>query len=100
MTLAVPIQQYRSSYLFHAPTNYEANYVNITAPTGSTVDLDGVAVSNFVAIGSSGYSVAKVLLNNIGNHSVTGNQGAGIEVYGYGQWTSYWYPGGLDLNDL
>jgi len=100
MTLAVPIQQYRSSYLFHAPTNYEANYVNITAPTGSTVDLDGLAVSNFVAIGSSGYSVAKVLLNNIGNHSVTGNQGAGIEVYGYGQWTSYWYPGGLDLNDL
>ena len=37
MTLAVAVLQYRSDYLFHAPTNYEANYVNITALTGATV---------------------------------------------------------------
>ena len=24
----------------------------------------------------------------------------GITVYGYGQYTSYWYPGGLNLTDL
>ena len=24
----------------------------------------------------------------------------GITVYGYGQYTSYWYPGGLDLNTI
>ena len=24
----------------------------------------------------------------------------GITVYGYGQYTSYWYPGGLDLKDI
>jgi len=24
----------------------------------------------------------------------------GISVYGYGQYTSYWYPGGLDLEEM
>jgi hypothetical protein len=41
MALAVPIEQYRSYYLFHAPTNYLTNYVDITAPMGATVTLDG-----------------------------------------------------------
>ncbi len=30
-------------------------------------------------------------------HTATGNQPFGIEVYGYGYFTSYMYPGGLDL---
>jgi hypothetical protein len=34
---------------------------------------------------------------NGGNHSVTSDERVGISVYGYGQFTSYWYPGGLDL---
>lgn len=35
-----------------------------------------------------------------GNHMIQGNQAFGITVYGYGQYTSYWYPGGLDLNTI
>ena len=45
--------------------------------------------------------MARVPLNNnlgSGNHSITGDQGFGISVYGYGVDTSYWYPGGLDLS--
>jgi len=102
MALAVPIEQYRSEYLFHAPTNYTTNYVDITAPDGTIVMLDGVQVTNFTTIGSSGYSLARItpLGNgplNDGNHSITGTQPIGISVYGYGMDTSYWYPGGLDL---
>jgi hypothetical protein len=99
MAQAVGLQQYRTDYLFHAPTNYEKNYVNITAPTGATVTLDGAAVSGFVAIGATGYGIVRLLLPNTngGNHTVTGSQPVGISVYGYGQYTSYWYPGGLDL---
>ena len=41
MALAVPVEQFRTSYLFHAPTNYETNYVDVTAPMGATVTLDG-----------------------------------------------------------
>ncbi|MFH2009334.1 MAG: hypothetical protein ABI333_22275 [bacterium] len=101
MAIAVPTRQYRNGYLFHAPTNYEANYVNITAPTGATVNLDGAAVGGFTAIGTTGYSAARVQLSNTGsgNHNVDSTDQVGISVYGYGQYTSYWYPGGLNLID-
>ena len=36
----------------------------------------------------------------LGNHTVSASQAFGISVYGYGQYTSYWYPGGLNLADL
>jgi len=102
LTLAVAVFQYRYSYLFHAPTNYDANYVNITAPTGSTVTLDGATVSGWTAIGASGYEIARVPLSNTGNgnHSVDSDHPAGVSVYGYGWATSYWYPGGLNLRDV
>ncbi|MCA9679150.1 MAG: IgGFc-binding protein [Myxococcales bacterium] len=98
MTLAVSNQQFRSNYLFHAPTNYETNYVNVVAPTGATITLDGVDVAGFVAIGTTGYGVARVALSNAGtgNHNITGTEPFGISVYGYGQYTSYWYPGGTN----
>jgi hypothetical protein len=40
-----------------------------------------------------------VTLSNAGdgNHTANGDQPFGISVYGYGQYTSYWYPGGLNL---
>jgi hypothetical protein len=102
ITMAVAVQQYRTTYLFHAPTNYTTNFVNITAPTGATVTLDGGAVAGFTAIGATGYSVARVQLPNgaNGNHTISSPSPFGITVYGYGQYTSYWYPGGLNLSDI
>jgi hypothetical protein len=104
MAQAVGIRQYRSSYLFHAPSNYEANYVNIVARTGTVVNLDGtvVSASAFLGIGTTGFGVARVTLSNSGsgNHSAASASPFGISVYGYGQYTSYWYPGGGNLTDL
>ena len=37
MSLAVPVDQFRTQYLFHAPTNYVYNYVNIIAPNGAVL---------------------------------------------------------------
>jgi hypothetical protein len=100
MTLAPSIDQFRLQYLFHAPTNYLANYVNVIAPAGSAITLDGVAVTGFSAVGGTGFEVARVPLDNAGNgnHEIVGNSPFGITVYGYGDYTSYWYPGGSDLN--
>ncbi len=99
MTTQVPIQQYRTNYLVHAPTNYSSSFANVVAPTGATVNVDGSPVSNWTVIGATGYSVARVQLSNAGdgNHTLTSSEKFGITVYGYGQYTSYWYPGGLDL---
>jgi hypothetical protein len=100
MTISVPTEQYRSSYSFHAPTNYESNFANITAPVGANITLDGQAVAGFVAIGGTGFAIARVQLSNAGDgdHSLSGDLPFGVQVYGYGQYTSYWYPGGLDLD--
>ncbi len=101
-TMAVPILQYRTDYLFHAPTNYEASYVNVIAPTGTEVTLDGAAVTGWTTVGTTGFDVAKVQLDDSGNgnHVITSALPFGVTVYGYGQYTSYWYPGGLDLTPL
>ena len=102
MALAVGKEQYRNSYLFHTPTNYTTSYVNIVAPTGTTITLDGAPVSTFTVIGNSGFGLARVALNNAGggNHNISGSQPFGITVYGYGDYTSYWYAGGLNLVKL
>jgi hypothetical protein len=102
MALAVATEQYRTKYLVHAPINYESNFVNITAPMDAKVTLDGVAVPALAAIGATGFGVVRVKMgNNVdGNHDLLGDKPFGVSVYGYGQYTSYWYPGGLDLEAL
>ena len=99
MTIAVPTEQYRTDYLFHAPTNYESSFVNVTAPIGAKITLDGMDLPALTPIGGTGFGVARVEISNAGDgtHSLSGDQKFGVQVYGYGQYTSYWYPGGLDL---
>ena len=98
MTLAVPVEQYRTDYRFLAPDTYEQNYVNVVAKSGATVLLDGNPVSGWAPVGSSGYvAVGQALAG--GTHRITtdGPDGFGIQVYGVGNYTSYMYPGGLDI---
>lgn len=102
MALAVTNTQFRKDYLFHSPVNYEHNYVNIIAPDGAQVTLDGVAVTGFEPVGATGFSIARFKFANTGdgNHRIDADQRVGVSVYGYGQYTSYWYPGGLNLTEL
>jgi hypothetical protein len=100
MLLAVPTAQFRKSYLFYAQPAWSANYVDIIAPAGANVTVDGAPVANFTPVAASGFSLAHVKLSNAGDgsHSVAGDQGIGISVYGVIDYGSYWYPGGLDLD--
>ena len=99
MVLAVPSAQYRTSYLFYAQPGWSSNYVDIIAPAGSAVQVDGAPVGNFVPIGATTFSLAHVPLSNAGDgsHNVTADQKVGISVYGVLNYGSYWYAGGLDL---
>ena len=74
MALAVPVEQFRTDYLFQAPLSYDSNYVDVVAPIGAQVTLDGAAPLTFTAIGSSGYGLSRVLSlgggpNMDGSHS-------------------------------
>jgi hypothetical protein len=104
LSLAVSPSQYRTSYLFHAPPSYASNYVNITAAVGAQVFLDGqlVPAESFAPTGNTGFAVSRQALYTAGSGAHTASSSApfGITVYGYGQYTSYWYPGGSNLAAL
>jgi len=101
MSIAIPTEQYRVAYTFLAPTTYTYNFVNIVAPTGTNVAIDGAPVdpTSFTAIGGTGLSVSRLQISG-GAHSMTGDNNFGIVVYGYGSYTSYIYPGGLNLETI
>jgi hypothetical protein len=97
---AIAVEQYRTKYVFLAPTGYLESYVDITAPMNTGLVLDGTPLcASPTPIGSSGYGVSRVLLGpgNDGAHVMTSTAPVGIQVIGYGLYTSYQYPGGLNL---
>lgn len=97
MTVTLPTARFRTTYQFLAPGDYPENWVNVMAPIGASVNIDGKSVTGFVAIGTSGYAVAHVSLctgtSCTGFHTANGSAPFGIQVYGYGTYTSYMYPG-------
>lgn len=99
MSLGIPTEQFRTQYSFLAPTTYTTSYVNVTAPAGATITLDGSPVTGFSPVGGTGFSVARIRIEG-GQHNITGDRPFGIVVYGFGSYTSYMYPGGLDFEDI
>ena len=95
MMLSVPVEQFRTSYIFLAPATYQQSYVTFIAPDGAAVTLDGTAVTGFAPI-AGGYSTATVALA-AGSHTAQSADPFGIQVYGVAPYTSYMYPGGLNL---
>lgn len=102
-SLMVPTEQFRASYSFLAPSTITYNFVNVTKRVnegGPTVFLDDEPIpdSAFTApIGTTGYGVARVPIDGT-HHTITSTEPFGIVVYGFATFTSYSYPGGLDLN--
>jgi hypothetical protein len=97
------VEQYRTKYLFLAPTDYDTSYADIVGTSDAAPMLDGTAVSApFTMIGSGPFGTWRVKLDAgpkmDGAHAVTSTKPIGIQVMGYGGNTSYQYPGGLNLN--
>ncbi len=101
LSIAIPTEQYRLEYTFYAPTTYTQNLVNVVMPAGASVTLDGQAIpdAEFLPIGATGLVVARHRIPG-GTHTITGSKNFGIVVYGYGSYTSYMYPGGLNLEKI
>jgi hypothetical protein len=98
-SIAIPTAQFRASYTFVAPASFDATYVNVIAKLGLTVEVDGTLLtqSDFSPIGASGLGVARFELPKQLFHRATAAEPFGVVVYAYGQYTSYMFPGGMDL---
>jgi len=106
--LVVPVEQYRAEYTFTTPASMEVNFVSVFAeiPVGDDelIVLDGAPIPavDFDEI-ASGWGVARIDVTDTGTdgaHTISLDQPLkifGIEVYGYGPYTSYLYPGGMNL---
>jgi hypothetical protein len=101
LSTSTAMEQYRLKYVFLAPTDYMSNYADVVVLMGTNLMLDGAAVTqSATAIGSSGYGVIRIKLDGSatgGAHTLVGDQAFGLQISGYGSYTSYQYPAGLDL---
>ena len=105
MSPMVATEQYLSDYIFLAPTDYDESFVDIVAAPGTSLKLDGTPISvakAFPTPVNSSWSVTRIELNGGGSgaHILTGSSPFGVQVMGYGAYTSYQYPAGLDLAEI
>jgi hypothetical protein len=106
-TLYVATDQFRSRYVFLAPTDYLDSYADIVMPADAVVSIDGgaltgtptpitgtdwVVVREALGAGSNGVHVLESDAGEGGDAP-----GMGLQVMGYGHATGYMYPGGLNL---
>ena len=98
-TLTVPVEQWREDYIVLTPPAYGDDWLNVVAPTGSRVLLDGLPVEGWTTIGAGALSVARVPVED-GTHALSSSQRFAVTAYGYDDDVSYAYPGGLNLGAL
>jgi hypothetical protein len=103
-SLAFAVEQYRTKYVFLAPDDYSVSYADIVMPIDASVTVDGNAVTpGTSALAADGYAVARVKLGAgaaNGAHVLNSDKPVGLQVVGYGNYTSYQYPGGLNLKGI
>lgn len=96
LSIVVPDVQHRRSYVFLTPATYDRNSVAIVSSEGARITLDGaeVPLASSGALGSADVSIEP------GFHVIRGDRPFGIQVYSLADYTSYMYPGGLNLYDV
>jgi hypothetical protein len=99
------VEQYRTKYVFLAPNDYDVNYADVVLSDGTSLFLDGAPMNlgGRVTTIADGYGVWRVQLDGSragGAHLLESSAPVGLQVLGYGLFTSYQYPGGLNLNHI
>jgi hypothetical protein len=100
MSPMVTTEQFRTSYIFLAPTDYAESFADVVLPAGTSLTLDGTPVYSTPVPVNANWSVLRLELTNSGKdgaHILEGTNAFGVQVIGYGAYTSYQYPAGLDL---
>jgi len=93
-----PTNHWRLSYEFLVPSTYEDDYVNLVSRVGARIYLDDQEILEWSPIDDTPFQVHRARLQP-GPHSAYSDSGGAFSLvaYGYASYTSYLYPGGLDL---
>jgi hypothetical protein len=102
-SMVASVEQYRTKYVFLAPDDYPVNLIDVIAPVGVDLVLDGKTVDYGVVTPiADGTEVWRLGLEaaSQGAHTLLASAPVGVQVMGYGQYTSYQYPAGLNLKRI
>ena len=102
-SVAVPAEQFRRRYVFLAPDDYLVTYADVIAPSGAVITLDGAVVeANSEPFECSDYALVRIRLESAkdGVHVLEGSEPIGVQIIGHASYTSYQYPGGLNVSAI
>lgn len=104
MMIIPPFQQYLDSYTFATPVEGFTGHYFTSAVASDGVDgmeLNGAPLNSasYAAIGSTGFSAAAFPISTNTSYNLNNTEGypSGLYVYGFGEFNSYGFPGGLSL---
>jgi IgGFc binding protein len=101
MVLEVPVEQWRTVYDFYVPATYVTSFVNLVVSRGAVPTLDGGPLPTFTRRPLGPYDVLQIdLSSRTGPHHLEAGDPFALKVYGFAPFTSYIYPGGLDLRPI
>lgn len=121
LTFVPPVEQWRNEYVVLTPDKYAFDFLVMTAPTGSSIYLDGLPVDGKVCEQGSmpGFVVYRCQLSfptidpfktgreaiadgrqNDGVHRIVADYPLSVLVYGFDAFVSYAYAGGEEFIDL
>ena len=99
-SIGVPVEQFRSDYVFLAAPKFVGSFVTAVVPTGVSLTLDGMVVEDAgTPVGTGEFSNVTLAVSE-GAHQIHAEAPFGITVYGFDNYVSYAYPGGMNLEDL
>jgi hypothetical protein len=98
ISLAVPVEQFRTEYTVLVPAAYAKNFLSISATEAGAVTVDGLAVALTPFAGNQ-YRSARMQVV-AGQHKIVCPNSCSVEVYGYDNAVSYMFAGGLDLKQI
>ncbi|MFT7623595.1 MAG: hypothetical protein ACI9WU_002778 [Myxococcota bacterium] len=100
-TLVPPAEQLRSDYVVLTPGNYVEDFINVVAPLGAEIMFDGAVIpfESYEPIGAGDWAVARLPVEDGVHTAAASDEGIvfGLMVYGFDQYVSYAYPGGMDF---
>lgn len=97
--LEVPTSQFRREYTVAVPATYVANFIHAVARAGTIINVDGQPLpGGGVTVEGTPWRVFRASIAP-GSHRITsvGGEPFGLKLLGVAPYTSYAYPGGLDL---
>lgn len=105
MTVLPHVNMWLNNYMICTPATtfgFVSNWVNVVVPSavvaGVTMDGALVPAAFFSPIGASGFSGARLAVT-AGMHQFSAAQSFGLIVYGWNEYESYGYPGGMFFGD-